>query len=127
MNECGFGNKFGCNLDEIVKDPYKGRKAYIPMISRFDGVSQITVLSDYIPNKSIIFSSYTRFDKAREDFQAHFKSEKKSKSKDNIEDYIINNGNKYVGELIIKMDLTHIPPSADLNSYRGDHYSSFFY
>lgn len=54
MNECGFGNKFGCNLDEIVKDPYKGRKVYIRSIK---GV-YCTVLSDYKPSKSISIKQY---------------------------------------------------------------------
>lgn len=54
MNECGFGNKFGCNLDEIAKDPYKGRKVYIRSIK---GI-YCTVLSDYKPSKSISIKQY---------------------------------------------------------------------
>lgn len=122
MNECGFGNKFGCNLDEIVKDPYKGRKAYIQRIFHgpsYYGVVDITVLSDYIPNKSIVFSEYKRIDIAQGELKVYYESLKKTKNY--IEDYIISNGNKYVRLLIDKKDLTHIHPSADLNNYKtGD-------
>lgn len=57
MNECGFGNKFGCNLDEIVKDPYKGRKAYIQWSGSPTDYTRLykkfIILSDYIPSKQI--------------------------------------------------------------------------